>query len=84
MSWSRQEWWIRFRICLATEPIWSWTSGAFVGGFIGPSSVPMWSIHNLGAAVLISAWWTLNFLIFRKLARRSLKKQGVSYDTNTR
>ena len=84
MRWSRQEWWIRFRIYLATTPIWSWTVGAFVGGFIGPSSVPMWSMTNFGASVLISMFWTVISLIIKKLARRSLKKQGVSYDTNTR
>ena len=84
MSWSLQEWWIRFRIYLATTPTWSWTAGAFVGGFIGPSSVPMWSVQNFGASVLIAAWWALNMLVYRTLARWSLKKQGVSYDTNTR
>ena len=68
MSWSVQEWWIRFRIYLATTPTWSWTAGAFVGGFIGPSSVPMWSMTNFGASVLISMFWTVISLIIKKLA----------------
>ena len=84
MSWSRQEWWIRFRIYLATQSIWCWAFGAFIGGFITPSSVPTWSVPNFGASVIISMFWAIIMLIARKLARWSLKKQGVSYDTNTR
>lgn len=81
---SRDEMWVRFRIYLATTPIWCWTLGTFIGGFIAPSDVPTWSMTNFGASVLISMFWTVISLIIKKLARRSLKKQGVSYDTNTR
>ena len=84
MRWYRHDCWREFRIYLATQPIWCWALGAFIGGFIAPSSVPMWSVPNFGASVLIAAWWALNMLVYRTLARRSLKKQGVSYDTNTR
>lgn len=84
MSWSRHDLWREFRIYLATQSMWGWTLGAFIGAFIGPSSVPIWSLHNLGVAILIAAWWSLNLLVYRTLARRSLKKQGVSYDTVTR
>lgn len=80
----RQNWWTNFRIFLATTPIGWWLSGVFLGAFFGPSSMQTWSLQNLGVAVLITSWWAVSLLIFRKLARRSLKKQGISHDTNTR